>query len=294
MSGWRVLDLTLSEGRIWHRDGSLVVNTATTPIPVTVGLADTAVVLVGERIDVSTDAVSAIARFGASLVVCDWKLEPVAALSPWSHHTRVGARQRSQVTATAPQQKRVWAEIVRAKILGQAWVLQVQGHGDAKRLKDMAGRVSSGDTSNVEGTAAAFYWRRFSGGTVRDRASGDSINSALNYGYTVLRSRAIAAVVAAGMHPGVGVFHHGHGNPFALADDVVEPFRPAVDATVLELGAALDMRDPATRKALVAASTANMGRGQMTVVSEMNRMCQSIGMFFEDKSSPIHVPVWRG
>lgn len=146
----------------------------------------------------------------------------------------------------------------------------------------------------MESAAAAYYWRRFSGGMIRDHAAGDPVNSALNYGYTVLRSRAINAVVAAGLHPGIGVFHHNHANSFALADDVVEPFRPAVDAAVAELGASLDMSDPETRKSLVAASTAPMGKGQMTVVSELNRMCQSIGMFFEDKTSPLHIPMWRG
>lgn len=294
MSGWRVLDLTTARGRVGYQDGALVVDTEGTPSPVSVGLVDTAVVLVGDHVDVSAKAIAAVAAHGASLIVCDWKSEPVAAVSPWSHHTRVGARQRAQVSATVPQRKRIWAGIVRAKIDGQAWVLRTQGHADAARLKAMIGKVQSGDPSNTESTAAAFYWRRFNGGMIRDRTSADGINSALNYGYTVLRSRAISALVASGLNPTIGVFHHGHSNPFALADDVVEPFRPAVDAVVLELGASINMGDAETKKALVAASTAPMGRGQMTVVSEMTRMCQSIGMFFEDRTSPLYVPVWRG
>lgn len=294
MSGWRVLDLTEATGQLGYIDGSLVVRTDKTPLPVKVGLVDTAVVLVGTGVDISAAALAAAAEYGASVVVCDWKTEPVAALSPWSTHTRVGARQRAQLTASAPQRKRVWAEIIKSKVSGQAWVLRTQGHPDAQALKAMSDAVSSGDASNIEGAAAAFYWRRFGSGIVRDRSAGDPLNSALNYGYTVLRSRAINAVVAAGLHPGIGVFHHYHSNPFALADDVMEPFRPAVDAAVHELGAALDMELPETRKALVAASTAPMGNVQMTVVSELNRMCQSIGMFFEDKTSQLHMPVWRG
>ncbi len=281
-------------GRIGYRDGALVVNTEKTTLPVEVGLIDTAVVLVGTSIDLSTEAVAAAARYGASIMVCDWKTEPVAALSPWSEHTRVGARQRAQLTASVPQRKRVWAEIIKSKVTGQAWTLRVQGHPDAPALRDMSERVASGDATNVESTAAGFYWRRFNGGMLRDRTSPDPVNSALNYGYTVLRSRALNAVVAAGMHPGAGVFHHNHANPFALADDVMEPFRPAVDSAVLELGTSLDMGDPLTKKTLVAASTAPMGKGQMSVTSELNRMCQSIGMFFEDRSSPLHIPVWRG
>ena len=294
MSGWRVLDLTGTIGEIGYREGALLVSSNAAPLPVTVGIVDTAVVLVGTRVSISTEALSALAAQGSSLVVCDWKSEPVAALSPWSRHTRVGARQRAQLTASAPQRKQVWASIIRAKVSGQAWVLQLQGHSEANRLKDMAGKVASGDATGIEAAAAAFYWRRFGGGITRDHTSKDAVNLALNYGYTVLRSRAVSAVVSAGLHPGIGVFHHNHANPFALADDIVEPFRPAVDSAVLSLGADLDMENPSTKKILVAASSALMGNGQMSVVSEMNRMCQNIGMFFEDKNSPMRIPVWRG
>lgn len=214
MSGWRVLDLNGADGSIKYRDGSLVVSTSRTQMPVLIGVVDTAVVLVGTAVTISAEAVAAVADKGASIVVCDWKNEPVAALAPWSSHTRVGARQRAQLSATVPQQKRVWGDIIRSKISGQAWALRSQGHMDAKHLKTMSEKVASGDTSNMESAAAAYYWRRFNGGMVRDRASGDPVNSALNYGYTVLRSRALNAVVAAGLHPGIGVFHHNHANPW--------------------------------------------------------------------------------
>jgi CRISPR-associated protein Cas1 len=39
-------------------------------------------------------------------------------------------------------------------------------------------------------------------------------------------------VVAAGLHPTIGIQHSNRGNAFALADDLVEPFRPLVDALV--------------------------------------------------------------
>lgn len=84
MSGWRVLDLTGADGSIGYRDGSLVVSTARTPVPVLVGVVDAAVVLVGTTVTISAEAVTAVAGKGASIVVCDWKDEPVAALSPWS------------------------------------------------------------------------------------------------------------------------------------------------------------------------------------------------------------------
>lgn len=68
----------------------------------------------------------------------------------------------------------------------------------------------------------------------RDRDAGGA-NGLLNYGYTVLRSLVARSVVAAGLHPSIGIHHANRGNAFALADDLVEPFRPLVDALTLHL-----------------------------------------------------------
>ena len=45
-----------------------------------------------------------------------------------------------------------------------------------------------------------------------------------------MRATVARAVVAAGLHPTIGIQHANRGNAFALADDLVEPFRPLVDA----------------------------------------------------------------
>jgi CRISPR-associated protein Cas1 len=154
--------------------------------------------------------------------------------------------------------------------------------------------VQSGDKGNVEGAAAAYYWRRYIPEFVRDRNSGNPVNSALNYGYTVLRGHAIRAVSSAGLHPGWGVFHHGHGNPFALADDLIEPFRPAIDSAVLDLLPDLDMADRLTKRALVTASEAPMGGDQMSVSAEMTLTAQRIGACFENGKPYPEIPRWRG
>lgn len=173
-------------------------------------------------------------------------------------------------------------------------MLRTIGDSSWEHLLDIARNVKSGDTGNAEAVAAAFYWKRvFGDGFVRDRTFGDPHNCALNYGYTILRARAKHAVAAAGLHPGIGVFHRGHRNPFALADDLIEPFRPAVDSAVLGIPM-VNMSIPATKKALVAASVAMMGNGQKSVSSEMVSLAQNIGMYFEDKSVGLRAPVWLG
>jgi CRISPR-associated protein Cas1 len=68
----------------------------------------------------------------------------------------------------------------------------------------------------------------------RDQAGG-GVNGLLNYGYTVLRALVSRAICAAGLHPTISVFHSNRANAFALADDLMEPYRPLVDLMVRRL-----------------------------------------------------------
>ena len=87
------------------------------------------------------------------------------------------------------------------------------------------------------------------GGDFRRNVGHSGLNSLLNYGYTVLRAGTARAVVAAGLHPTIGLHHRAQGNAFALADDLMEPFRPLVDlaARRIALDAGPDMTSEAKR-----------------------------------------------
>jgi CRISPR-associated protein Cas1 len=68
----------------------------------------------------------------------------------------------------------------------------------------------------------------------RDREASGT-NAMLNYGYTVLRAATARAVVAAGLHPSIGLHHSHDNNAMRLVDDLMEPFRPFVDYSVWRL-----------------------------------------------------------
>ena len=133
---------------------------------------------------------------------------------------------RAQWQAKAPLLKRAWKQIIISKVRMQARVLAVFGQPNA-RLNQLARKVTSGDNTNIEAQAARYYWPLVLGKEFRRDRMGPGANSLLNYGYTVLRAVAARSVVAAGMHPTIGIHHSNRGNAFALADDIVEPFRPA-------------------------------------------------------------------
>ncbi len=93
--------------------------------------------------------------------------------------------------------------------------------------------VKSGDSTNMEGIAAQYYWKQLFENFTRER-DGDAPNNFLNFGYAILRSMVARALVSSGLNPTIGIFHRNKYNPYCLADDIMEPYRPYVDELVLE------------------------------------------------------------
>ena len=137
-------------------------------------------------------------------------------------------RYEAQIAASRPTNKRLWSQLVRAKVLQQATVLEVIGKSPDK-LRALAKRVTSGDETNVEAQAARVYWPQLFGRSFRRDRGGPHPNGALNYGYTILRATTARSVLAAGLHPTIGIHHSNDSNSMRLVDDLVEPFRPFID-----------------------------------------------------------------
>ena len=182
----------------------------------------------------SNTALVRLAERDVPVVVCAPNHAPVSCLWPMEGHHRQAVRMRSQADAGQPLKKRLWQQVVSAKIAMQGEVAASAG-ADAGAFVQMARRVRSGDPDNMEAQAARRYWPLLMGEDFRrDPASGGA-NGLLNYGYTVLRATVLRAICAAGLHPTLGIHHANQANAFALADDLMEPYRPLVDRGVLNL-----------------------------------------------------------
>jgi CRISPR-associated protein Cas1 len=95
--------------------------------------------------------------------------------------------------------------------------------------------VKSGDPDNYEARAAAYYWKNIFSEFVQNFVRGrfeTSPNNLLNYGYAILRAVTARSLVASGLLPTLGIHHHNKYNAYALADDIMEPYRPFVDEIV--------------------------------------------------------------
>lgn len=198
-------------------------------------------VLDGPGLSLSSSILEGVAETGAVLIACGSDHMPAAILHPIAGHSTQTERIRSQVQAAKPLRKNLWARVVRAKLLAQA---AAAPHEHARRhIERIASEVRSGDSENAEGQAARSYWSTFFADCdpriielpfVRQRA-GPPPNNLLNYGYAILRAAVVRGLCGSGLHPGIGIQHHGKYDSFALASDMMEPFRPWVDLRVRHL-----------------------------------------------------------
>jgi CRISPR-associated protein Cas1 len=201
----------------------------------TIPAEDIGILLIDQQKTVYTHA--ALVRLmqrGACVVLCDEQHLPCGLLLPLEGNQLITERLRKQITVPRPREKRLWQQIVRAKINAQAANLESPAAASpaAEKLRALALSVASGDPANVEGQAARIYWPALLGRGFRRERGGAWPNPILNYGYIVMRAAVARAIAGAGLHPSFGVHHHNRGNAFCLADDLLEPLRPLVDAAV--------------------------------------------------------------
>lgn len=249
-----------------------------------VPLDDIAAVIVhAHGVTWSTNLVVALAERGAILLLCGNNHAPVAVCLPLDGHHAQNGRMRAQWEAGRPLAKQLWRRLVVAKIRWQGAALAATGKGH-EPFDLLARRVGSGDPDNVEAQAARRYWPLLMGEDFRRDRGADGANALLNYGYTVLRSLCARSVVAAGLHPSIGVHHANRGNPFALADDVIEPFRPLVDLLALRLLAAgTTTVTPEAKRAFARLIALDLPgeSGTTTLTNAITRLSQTLANAFQ-------------
>ena len=183
---------------------------------------------------ISSSCIQHLADANVALVICDSTHIPSAQMLPFAAHTTAHETVSAQISASDAVQGRLWRQIVKAKIRNQATLLHALGHeSESRRLLVMSESVKNRDPDNLEAQAARIYFRTFAPDAdfIRDK-EGPWPNPALNYGYAVLRAATARALVGSGLNCMIGIHHHNRYNPFCLADDMMEAYRPFVDQYV--------------------------------------------------------------
>lgn len=193
----------------------------------------------------------ALAERCAPFVLCAANHNAVGMVLTIDGNYQQAKRFDAQLAAGQPLKKRLWAEIVKSKLQQQAAALEAAG-APFIPLSALIRKVRSGDSDNFEAQGARRYWGLLFGDDFRRDQQSDGLNAMLNYGYTVLRAATARAVIAAGLHPTIGLHHSNEGNAMRLVDDLIEPFRPMIDLKVWQLHKQGETRvTPESKRALV-------------------------------------------
>ena len=190
--------------------------------------------------------------------------------------------------------------VVKAKILAQGRVLS-EFEGNDHGLFGYARRVASGDTGNVEAHAARRYWPLLFPASKYLRSNDeDARNHLLDYGYAVVRAAVARGLCVSGLHPSTGIHHRAPYNTFPLADDLMEPFRPAIDRVVrLEVTERLIKVQPLSldqdsKRLLLEALTSRYRANDesRTLLDWITKTCQHFARVVSGDEDELQIPAW--
>lgn len=180
---------------------------------------------------ISLTAMNLLVDNNAALIICNNSHLPNGMfLNLNSHHIQQEIF-KNQINASQPLKKKLWQQTIIEKITNQGLLLKTIT-GKTNSFEFLASKVLSGDTTNMEAVAANFYWKAFFEIDFKRERFGNYPNNFLNYGYAILRAATARALSGSGMLNTLGIHHKSKYNAFALADDIMEPFRPIVDEAV--------------------------------------------------------------
>lgn len=251
-----------------------------------------AVIVNAHGITYSNNVLVKLAEQKSPLVICNSSFLPTSILIPIEGNYSQASIMDSQIEASEPTKKRLWQQIIKSKLLQQSSVLEYLNK-PYKGLRELSKNVKSGDSENKEGEGARKYFLLLFGKDfIRDRDE-KGINLLLNYGYIILRSCVARSIIASGLHPTLGLHHKNQYNPFRLADDLIEPFRPLIDMTVYQLSQNNQTElNKDTKKILVDILSKNMPAliGYTETGYCIQALCTSLAQIFLGKRKDLELP----
>ena len=257
------------------------------------------IVLEDPQITITNGLLMKLVQNKTAVITCDNQHLPCSFFQPLVGHTEQTERIRHQLNSSMPLKKQLWQQTVTAKIENQAKHLLSRSK-NALKLKRWAKEVKSGDAEYHEAMAAAYYFQTLFQeleGFSRNQ-KGVPPNNLLNYGYAILRAVTARALCSSGLLPSVGIFHHNKYNAFCLADDIMEPYRPFVDALVYDIvksGCPFDTlnKDLKAQLLRIPAMDVNLDGQQSPLMNAMSRTTNSLSECFYGSSRKIIYPEFK-
>jgi len=261
---------------------------------ITLPLEDIAYIVIDTpQVSLTAGLISACMVAGVVIIHTDSRHTPNGVTLPFHSHFRQADVSSMQIAMSEPLKKNLWQQLIVQKIQNQAGHLQKRKLANSDTLLAMSKNVRSGDPGNVEAHAARQYWQSLFQNFVRDNAD-DVRNAALNYGYAIVRACIARSLVAHGLLPCFGVHHCSVSNPFNLADDVIEPYRPLVDKYVCDQidGADTDHLTKELRQRISAIMMIDckISTNTTSLLSSIERTVTSLVSSIQNKSPKLTLP----
>ena len=218
-----------------------------------------AIMIVSHAVRLSAFLIDQLRQRNVALTFCDSSKMPCAELVGYSQTNQTAARLKEQIEWSDQAKALVWGRIIQMKLISQRNALRdLKLPIDQQRWEKFISSQNPEECPNREGLAARVYFKTLFGkefkrlGKTKAQGSAfsltrqprddvpdnplatlfEQINSALNYGYAILRSAMTRELTLRGYNPALGLAHCGGTNPFNLTYDLIEPFRPFVDRIV--------------------------------------------------------------
>ncbi len=199
-------------------------------------LSEIAVLIIeSTAVSLTTTLLMELNKQKAKVIFCDDAHSPYGEIIPYYGAHNSSLQVRKQLNWTAETKNLLWMKIIQDKIRKQSHVLNLYQHQmESNLLLSYIDQVEPGDQTNREGHAAKVYFNAMFGKDFSRGNSDCTINSALDYGYSLLLSTVNKAICSQGRITHVGIWHDNTFNPYNLSSDIMEAFRPLVDMQVLK------------------------------------------------------------
>lgn len=250
------------------------------------------IMTIGPNIRLSTMDMSILAQNKVSITTLDNKYLPTAIVLPFEGNARQSRLIHRQVELSRDRYEELWIQIIRQKIANQGRALSILGFEGAENVTGYLDDITIDSVDYCESAAAKEYFAHFHEGL--NRRSDDPVNSRLNYGYSIMRSAIARNAVSVGCHPSFGIHHNNQLNPFNLADDLIEAFRPMVD---LVAHANIGPNERLTKAeryeiACVVHNGCMVDGVKMNALSAITEMCESLKRIIgEESDEPLKLPI---
>ncbi len=251
------------------------------------------IVLDNLRTVVTTYTLNQLIAAGATVILCDEKHTPSNVVLPYQGYYKRLSVLELQNNIPKPRKKRLWQQIVKQKLFGQAECLRFFGNTDtAEKLQKLALSVVSNDADNKEAEGARIYFPALFGCGFT-RGEDNDVNGALNYAYAIVRALIARNLCARGFECAYGIFHKSQLNAFNLADDLIEPFRPIIDCFVADAFKKEKVFDK--RKLFHVVNLQVESGGQAHSLSNaVQRICESLLAFYKGEKDELIMPKLMG